>query len=64
MDETINLHKKEATVVTRLDEILQILVSGKSVKFKVLKIRPKQSEAACAKMINLAVKQARSLSGF
>ena len=58
MDEPMNLHKKEATVITKLDEIIKVLVSGKAVKFRVLKIRPKQSEVACAKMVNLAVKQA------
>ena len=59
IEEATDLHKKQATVVTKLDEIIRILVSGKAVKFRVLSIRPKQSDVACAKMVNLAVSQAR-----
>jgi hypothetical protein len=59
IEEATDLHKKQATVVTKLDEIIRILVSGKAVKFRVLPIRPKQSDVACAKMVNLAVSQAR-----
>ena len=59
IEEATDLHKKQATVVTKLDEIIRILVSGKAVKFRVLSIRPKQSDVACAKMVNLEVSQAR-----
>lgn len=59
MDETTNLHKKEANIIAKNDEITHVLVANKAVKFKVLKIRAKQSEAACAKMILLAVSSAR-----
>ena len=40
MDESIDLYKKEAKVITKLDEVINILVSGKEVEFRVLKIRP------------------------
>ena len=53
IDETINLHKKEVNIIAKNDQITHVLVANKSVKFKVLKIRAKQSEAICAKMINL-----------
>jgi hypothetical protein len=59
MDESSNLHKKEAKVIAKSDEITHVLVEGRLVKFRVLKIRPKQDDAICAKMINLAVKQAK-----
>ena len=59
LEETNNLHKNEATVITKLDEILGILVSGKAVKFRVMKIHPKQSETVCSKMLNLAVNQVK-----
>ena len=36
-----------------------VVVANKLMKFKVLKIRPKQSDTACAKMVNLAVKDAK-----
>ena len=59
MDATSNLHKKHAKIITKNNEIMSVLVDGQNVKFRVLKIRPKQSDVACAKMINLAVKQAK-----
>lgn len=59
IDETTNLHKKEVSIITKNDEITHVLVATKLVKFKVLKIRAKQSDVACAKMINLAVKDAK-----
>ena len=49
----------EINIIAKNDQITHVLVANKSVKFKVLKIRAKQSEAICAKMINLAVSDAR-----
>ncbi len=59
MEETNDLHKKQATVITKLDEVIRILVEGKAVKFRILKIQPKQSEVVCAKMIGLVTNQVR-----
>lgn len=58
IDETgANLHKEQATVIAKLGEIINVLVRGKAVKYKVLNIRPKQSATVCTKTVNLAAFQ-------
>lgn len=57
----VNLHKQEATVVAKLREIISVLVSGKAVKFSVLKIRPKQSDTVSTKTVNMAAMKENSM---
>jgi len=59
MNESVNLHKKVAKVIAKADEVTHVLVEDRLVQFRVLKIKPKQDDVTCAKMINLAVKQAK-----
>ena len=60
MNELSNLHKKQAVVIVKKGAIAYVLVNNKAVNFKVLRIRPKQGDVICAKMIGKEVRSVKN----